>query len=192
LKNWKQEIYKNQKLILYGIITFCLLFANYNLFLKPAIASLRETWPQVRNLYNRLNIAKNAVISIPTYKLQIEDLRKKLTLYNKKFSTKQEISVLLKELSDMAKDSEVKIISIKPHAAVTSTGQDAAGSTYQKFPISINAGCGYHQLGAFLSKLENADTFMRVTDIRITVNPQSPIEHMVYILINTYVLTENA
>jgi len=63
---------------------------------------------------------------------------------------------------------------------------------YQKFPISINAACGYHQLGTLLTRLENADTFMRVADIRITANPQNRTEHMVFILVNTYVLAEEA
>jgi len=175
---------------MYAIVAVALLFANYKLFLKPTIDSLGKTWPEVSNLAARLSLAKNNIAAIGQRKLQIEDLRGKLASFNKKFSSKQEISSLLKELSNLAKNSDLKIISIKPHSAVSSTQTDLSAGMYQKFPISINALCGYHQLGKFLTRLENADTFMRVADIRITANPQDSTEHMVFILVNTYVLTE--
>ena len=192
MKNWQQEIRKNQKLTVYSIITFCLLVANYTLFFKPTIASLRKTMPQLGTLQRQVMVAQTAAINIPRYGMQIADLKSKLSLHKKKFSTKQEISSLLKGLSEMAKDSGVKIISITPHSAITSSEQGLVAGGYQKFPISIKASCGYHQLGAFLNELENADTFMRVTDISIRGNAQKPVEHMVYILVNTYVIHEAA
>jgi len=176
---------------MYGVITFCLLFANFKLFFKPTINSLKETLPQVKELQSKVIFVRNSIANIPRYKIQIEDLRKKLSFHKKKFSTKKEISYLLKELSDMAKDSGVKITAIKPYPAITTAELDGATTAYQKFPISIKATCGYHQLGSFLSELENADTFMRISDIRITETSQNPLEHLVYILVNTYIITES-
>jgi len=190
LKNWQQEIRKNQKLIIYGIITLCILIANFNLFFKPTISSLKKTTPQLRDLQRKLNSARKDVANMPMYKTQIEDMRNKLSSTKKRFSTKQEISSLLKGLSDIAKESGVKIIGITPHAAVSEKGQAATASTYQKFPISIRATCGYHQLGYFLNDVENSDTFMRVADIRISVDSQAPNRHMVFIVLNTYILNE--
>lgn len=190
MKNWKHEIYKRQKIIVYGVITLCLLIANYKLFFRPTVRSLIKTLPQVRELQRKVNFARNAVANIQTYKKQIEELRSSLSLYKKRFSTKQEIFSLLQGLSEIAKSSGLKIIAIKPHPAVIATQKDTKTGAYQKFPISINARCGYHQLGRFLNKLENADTFMRITDISITSNPQDPLEHQIYILVNTYIIIE--
>lgn len=191
MKNLRREIYKKQRLLIYVVVTLCLLFGNYKLFFKPTIGSLIKTLPRARELQRDFNFARKSVADIPAYKKQIEQMQGELSSYRKKFSTKQETSYLLKELSEMAKNSAVKIIAIKPYSAVIAAPQDAAKGAYQKFPISIQAICGYHQLGLFLNKLENADTFMRVTDINIASNPADPLAHQVYILVNTYIITES-
>jgi Tfp pilus assembly protein PilO len=154
------------------------------------MASLAKTLPKLRQLQRELAVWENAVANIPRYKAQIEGMRERLSNQKKKLSTKQEISSLLKRLSEIAKDSGVKILSIKPHPAVAGQQQDMASGTYQKYPISIKAVCGYHQLGIFLNKLENADTFMRVSNIKITANPENFTQHFIYILVNTYILNE--
>jgi len=190
LKNFKWKLLKNQKLIVYGIITLCLLMANYTLFLKPTMASLSKAMPKLRQLQRKLVVDQNLIAGIPGYKARIEAMRKSLSQQKKKLSTKQEISSLLKGLSEIAKDSDVKIVSIKPHAAVAGKRQSTASGAYQKYPISIKAVCGYHQLGTFLNKLENADIFMRVSDINITADPNDLTQHLIYVLVNTYILNE--
>ena len=190
MKNFRQKLLKNQKLVIYGIITFCLLVANYTLFLKPTMASLSRTTPKLRQMQRQLALAENNVVNIPRYKAQIDEMRKSLSKQKKKLSTKQEISSVLKGLSETAKDSGVKILSIKPYPAVTGDQQNIVSSAYQKYPISIKAICGFHQLGTFLNKLENADTFMRVSDIKITADPNDYTQHLIYVLVNTYILNE--
>jgi Tfp pilus assembly protein PilO len=190
LKDFKAEILKNQKIILYGIITFSLVFANYRLFLKPAFSSLIQTTPRLNQAKRQLASDRGMVDSIPRYKGQIEQMRQAMSAHKKKFSTVQEISGLLKDLSEIAKSSGVKILSIKPHPMVESRADNLAASAYQKFPISIRAVCGYHQLGVFLNRLENNETFMRVSDIKIVSDQKQPTQHMVYVLVNTYVLSE--
>jgi Tfp pilus assembly protein PilO len=190
LKNFKDKLVKNQKIIIYGIITASLLIANYTMFLKPTIASLLETMPMLAQMRRQFADSRNLVASIPRYKTQIEHMREGISLHGKKFSTQQEISERLKDLSDMAKNSNAKIISIRPHPAIETRSADTGSGAYHKFPISIRAICGYHQLGAFLNKLENDDTFMRVSDIKIESDQNDPSQHLVYILVNTYVLSE--
>jgi len=190
LKNFKAQLIKNQKLVIYGIITACLLVANCSLFLKPTFISLKETMPKLAQLKRQLISDKSMVASIPRFKAQIEQMRESISSHRKKFSTRQEIAERLKGLSEIAKDSNVKIISIKPHQLVEAQSANMASGAYQKFPISIRAVCGYHQLGAFLNRLENDETFMRVSDIKITSDQKDPSQHLVYILVNTYILNE--
>ncbi|MCX5680091.1 MAG: type 4a pilus biogenesis protein PilO, partial [Candidatus Omnitrophica bacterium] len=58
----------------------------------------------------------------------------------------------------------------------------------EEIPILINARSGYHELGKLLSNMENADRFMKVSDIQIKSNSQLPRKHEVEILVLTYVL----
>jgi Tfp pilus assembly protein PilO len=62
---------------------------------------------------------------------------------------------------------------------------------YKEQPILINAKCGFHELGKFLSKMENADRFMKVSDINIKSVAQSPKKHDVELLIVTYTLARS-
>ncbi len=190
MKDFKAEIVKNQKIILYGIITLSLVFANYRLFLKPAFSSLAQTAPRLHQAKRQFASDQGMVASIPRYKAQIEQMREAMFAHKKKFSTVQEISELLKDLSEIAKASGVKIVSIRPHPMVESRVDNFTASVYQKFPISIRAVCGYHQLGIFLNRLENNETFMRVSDIKIVSDQKEPTQHLAYVLVNTYILSE--
>ena len=190
MKNLKEQIRKNQKLITYILILVCFLFTDLRLFIMPSINSLKHILPQMSRLKRELNIAKSTIRNMPVHKQQIVELQEKLSLHKKKFSTEKQISSLLKELSDMAKNSEVKIVTIKPYPPIIGKENDVSTGAYSKFPILVKAVCGYHQLGIFLSRLENSDTFMRVTDIRINSEPKVSSEHPVYMVINTYIITE--
>jgi Tfp pilus assembly protein PilO len=189
LRDLKTQIIKNQKLVICGVIALCLLLADYMFFLKPSVLSLIKTVPQLRNLKNQLATDRNLAANIQSYKIQIERMRNMMSSYKKKFSTAQETAYLLKGLSDMAKESHIKIAYIKPHPAVETRPAGASAGVYHKFPISIKAVCGFHQLGVFLSKLENDETFMRVSDLKISSDEKDPSSHLVYILVNTYLLS---
>jgi type IV pilus assembly protein PilO len=190
LKDFKADIIKHQKLIIYGIITLLLVIANYNLFLRPTLASLSQTGPKLNQAKRQLAADQAMVSNIPMYKAQIERMREAMFSHQKQFSTKQEIADLLKNLSEVARDSGVKIVSIKPHPLIDTPSLNIGQSAYQKFPISIKAVCAYHQLGLFLNKLENDNTFMRVSDIKIVSDQKEPAQHLVYILVNTYILND--
>ena len=100
----------------------------------------------------------------------------------------QEIPKLLEDLSDMAKRANVKILGITPMA---SKQEAQPAEIYQEIPILINAKSGYHELGKFLSDLENAGRFMKVADIKIKENKVSPKKHDVELLVLTYKLLRN-
>jgi Tfp pilus assembly protein PilO len=190
LKNFKARLIKNQRPVIYGIITICLLIADYSLFLRPIFTSIKETMPCLGQMKRQLAADRALVANIPVFQSQIEAMRETMASSNKGFSNKQEISQLLAGVSDMAKDSGVKIVSIRPHTVVDTPAGNMGSGICQRFPISIRAICGYHQLGAFLSRFANDETFIRVADISIKSDPKDPLQHMAYILVNTYILSE--
>ena len=59
---------------------------------------------------------------------------------------------------------------------------------YQEIPIMISARSGYHELGSFISKLENADRFMEVSDIKLKANSANFRKHNVELIVSTYLL----
>jgi len=188
LINIKDNIIKNQKLILYGIIGLCVLVADFYFVIKPVIGGLIKTLPEVNAKASRVNIMDVDVASIPRYENQIKKSKQKLAGYKRKFSTKEEISPLLKNLSDTAKACGVKIESINPLQSIE-RGKAKIPGAYRKFPIFLSAVSGYHSFGLFLNKLENGDTFMRVTDLKISGNASRISNHKFDVVIVTYILS---
>ena len=181
------SILKNQKLIIYGVICLCIFIADFYLVLRPVIGGLTKVMPEVNAKASRVNIMNIGVKNMHNYQKQIENYKANLSGYKRKFSTKEEISPLLKSLSDTAKAYGVKIVSITPLEGLEEK-QAKAVSAYRKIPIFLSAVSGYHPFGLFLNKLENSDTFMRIADIKISGDTSGAGNHRFSITAVTYIL----
>jgi uncharacterized protein YxeA len=97
-------------------------------------------------------------------------LEKKAEAYKKVF-VKKDLASVMDTLSGIAKDTAVKIISVKPSVEET---QD----NYTAFPFLITLDApSYHALGDFISKIENHKDIFLVNDIvinSVALNPDAP------------------
>jgi type IV pilus assembly protein PilO len=119
-------------------------------------------------------------------KKKAQEYNEKIERYEKKLPAQEEIPSLLEGLSKMARNANITIIGITP---VTLKGQkEKKGQVYQEIPILITAKSSYHELGHFLSNLENGDRFIKVVDIAIKANVAAPKKHDVELMVYTYVL----
>lgn len=135
---------------------------------------------------------KSARILIKDFERLKNDLKersKKVESYEEKLPAEQEIPALLENLSNMARNSNIKIVGIVPAISYFKDDKPATKSQiYLEIPILITAKSGYHELGYFLSSLENADRFMKVVDIDIKSNKANPKKHDVELMVCTYIL----
>ena len=129
------------------------------------------------------------ISSIDGLKKQVAQYQDKIQRYEGMLPAEQEIPKLLEDLSQMAKESNVKIVGLTP--LQSKQGSQGPDEIYQEIPIRISARSGYHELGKFLSNLENSDRFMKVADIKIKENKATPKKHDVELLVLTYVLLWN-
>jgi len=94
----------------------------------------------------------------------IEDLNrveKRINSYKQTF-TKKDLGSVIGAMTDIAKDTKVKVISVKP-------GLDQQYPEYVKtsFLIVVRV-ADYHALGQFISKVENYKDLFLVEDVNIT------------------------
>jgi Tfp pilus assembly protein PilO len=101
--------------------------------------------------------------------------------------TEDRIPALLENLSEMAKNANMNIVSIMPIGKGPTRPEAHA---CREIPIMITAKAGYHELGRFLSALEHSGRFMKVTDLQIKGNKAIPKKHDVELSVVTYVLLE--
>lgn len=137
--------------------------------------------------------ARTLIKDFEKLKSNLEERKQKIESYEKKLPAEQEIPALLENLSDMARDSDVKIEGIAPVASHFKDDKSAKKSSiYREIPILITAKSGYHELGHFLNKLENADRFMKVIDMDIKADKANLKKHEVQLMVCTYtLLSEN-
>jgi len=97
-----------------------------------------------------------------------------LTEKEKMFVAPGEIPSLFENLSKLAQNSGLKIISLKP-----ANSPEGDSGNYQRIPIRISALAGTHELGKFLAELEGGGTFFRVTDLKIVANTSDIRRHSI-------------
>lgn len=174
------------------IITALAILAYLGLFLRPKIIELFHLLPEISRLNTKILKVEKEWLNLNTLKEKITQLDRKLDYYEKSLPSEKDIPAVLEYLSNSAKGLDVKIIEIKPiEQSETGTNENLI---YYCVPILLKAECGYHQLGRFINKLENADRFMRISDIRVRTASRAGKNsiHNVELVILTYVMRQNA
>lgn len=76
---------------------------------------------------------------------------------------KKDASVLINKITDLSRQSNIRINSLTPV-------QTQERDIFVKVPISVSLEGTYHQLGNFISALENSADFLRVESLSISVS----------------------
>lgn len=145
--------YKNRILNI-GIIVLGLIVAN-NIYKTQnnQIISLKESKDR--------ELKKNGIL------VDISAQDKRLKSY-KSFLNKKDISLVIDNIGDIAKDSNSKIVSIRPEPA-----QPYALYVRYTFNLTVNVN-DYLALGRFISKLENSYDVYMVESLNVTPRFEGP------------------
>jgi hypothetical protein len=133
------------------------------LALVIAFQFYRSNNEQISALIQQQNneLEKNKVIE------DIAILEKKADQYKKVF-VKKDLASIVSIISGIAKDSLVKIVSVKPYAEETLDNH-----INSSFLITLNAP-SYHALGNFISKIENHKDIYLVSEIGVNSSVSNP------------------
>ena len=179
-----KKLAQDRPIIINGLILFLIIVFYLGLFLRPKIKEIFHLLPEVSRLKTAIVNTEKEWASIDSLKKQVLQLNEKIDYYEKRLPSEKEIPAVLKYLSEAAKKMNVKIIEIRP--IEQKKNKSVPTSLYYKVPIFLKAECGYHQLGRFLSRLEMADRFMKISDIEIAANPRKTNTHNVQLTVVTY------
>ena len=191
MKIFTAELQKNkiQMMALVVIFGTLALVLDLNFILRPQIGGVIDLSGRAARMKADLKNAQSDIANIGLFKKEIASYEGKIGSYEKMLPAEKEIPALLEYLSEIAGVSNVRIVGIVPVTApVSKDVKDHKDRIYQEIPILITAKSGYHELGAFISKLENSDRFMKVIDIDIKANKATPALHDVELMVLTYIL----
>ena len=165
------------------IIVFSLifvLFADVFGWLLPVSQLLTHRLSLISAAQTELDSLKDDKQNEALIRKKWDSIQKELMDNETRLSSGQ-VSSLLENLSKLATESGVKIVSLKP----TETSPPA-GKKYFAVPVQISAVAGTHELGMFLEKMEAGGTFFTITDIKISANPVNERKHAIEMMTETY------
>ncbi len=152
-----------------------LLAVDYLVFIGPVMGSLARTTPELGRLKMEYKALREDEINREEIEKNWRISHERLQGIENGFVSGDEIPGMLEELSKLASDNGVRLLSLKPDEVTLPAGKK--NRSYASVPIKITALAGTHELGRFLAQLETSPTTFKVTDIKITVNPLEPRRH---------------
>ena len=167
---------EKQMIIVLGLIG--ILFFDYWILIHPVI----KTYAQVISQYSALETELRGLKDDQKNKKFIEKMwdkeKEDLKTTEKRFVGPNEMPALLENLSKLALDSGVNVMSLEPLESSNKNAKKGTAAPYSSVSIRMSAVGGTHEIGKFLSWLENNPTFIKVTDIKISPNPADDRRHI--------------
>jgi Tfp pilus assembly protein PilO len=189
--NFLQQAKKSELMLITTVACIIIFIGYYFLFLAPIMAKFLTIAREVARVESQLDKAELSINRMPTIQKEIEELKSKVSFYSNKLPKEEEFPAILENLSNMAQNAGVKIIKIRPiKNFLTLSTESVHPEIYRQEEVSIDALCGYHQLGTFIAELENAERFMEVSHIRVESTKLSPKRHNVQLIVKTFILKE--
>ncbi len=146
-----------------------------------------RTSGEINDLNSKIDQLNSRVKKLDVLSKKTQKLRMEVDIYSKGIPAQKDIPQLLEELSIVAKSSGVKILSITPSKLETVKAGKKAKAYYREMPITITAQSGYHQLGSFISSLEEGKRFVTIEQLRIQGDASFLRNHKVKMVLKTYV-----
>ena len=114
----------------------------------------------------------------------LEELRRSLPL-------EQELPSAIEMLGSLATQTGVKIQTMFPQRSLDEVDDSGkagkpGSALYKTIPIQIDAAAGFHQLGAFLGKVEASTQAIELKSLRISSNPKDPRRHEIKLILKVY------
>jgi len=171
-----------------GTLLLCLLYFIF--LIIPQFITVAKVSRQVKDLRANVETVENRSRRIDDMRKRYESLQEELGKYSKHLPAEKEITTLLEGFASIAKQSNVRILSITPYRVRTPEGSKELRKYYYEMPVKITAKSGYHQLSRFVSSLEKGKRIIVIDDLQIRYDKNTPRMHNVIVMVKTYVSKE--
>lgn len=180
----KQPTEQQKALLLVAIVALLAVVLAYQFVWRPMTEKRGTVGPQVARLRADLENLKRQLSHVAEVEQATAQRRAAVAQLEARLSRGVAIDTLLADLSSMAKEAHVRIESLEP-LDVKGAAPGSEG-VYAEIPIQIHAKGGYHQLGTFLSALEQSPRLMRVVRLELTGNDDEPWRQSAHVIVSTF------
>jgi len=107
--------------------------------------------------------SQSKAMKLPELSAENERLKKRLDMLKEQLPEEKEVSSLLKQVSDLALKSGLKILLWKPEQRRT----HSSGIVYE-IPVKVDLEASYHNLGYFFSSITKLNRIINISDIKLS------------------------
>ena len=175
---------EKQMIIILGILG--IIFLDYWLLIQPVIKTLTQTFSQTPSVEGECKDLKDDQKNKKFIEKNWSQAKSNLEDAEKRFIAANEMPAFLENISQLAKNSGVKVVSIQPLENQVKKEKKDPLNPYAGAPIKMTASAGTHEFGKFLASLETNPTFIRVKDIKISPNTSDDRKHGLDLVIEVY------
>jgi Tfp pilus assembly protein PilO len=156
---------KDQRLLLAGIVPLALIFAYSQYVGKPRTIETDMLVSHAEALESQ-NVTARAIEAQqggPQLQARVTKLEQHVAMLEGLVPRKEEVSVLLRDISLRARDTRLQLTRLKPET-------EEAGDHYVKRTYEINVQGSYHAIGSFLGEVGSLSRIMTPIDLKLMAN----------------------
>jgi len=146
-------------------LVFIILFVV--MIFLPKNKEIKTLNAQITKLNQEIAVSQDKVKILDKLIEENKILKAKLETLKEQLPEEKEVSVLLKQISELGLQSGLEILLWKPEAKKTGTE-----NLYVEIPVKVEVLTGYHNLGVFFSHISRLPRLVNISDIDLTVKPQ--------------------
>lgn len=150
---------KNKKLLFFFLILALPILIIYFLIIQPNIDKISLLEKNITASTEELNKVRKAARDLPKHEEELRKAQEIFDLTSVLLPKSQEIPVLLRNISDLGKQSGLDFLSFIP-------GVETPKDFYAEIPIDIKIRGPYHNLGLFLDKISKLERIVSVNNIK--------------------------
>ena len=184
---------RQRVIVLANLFTILALWVSFTRLVVPGFQRAAQVGQNVRAAREQLDALERLLAREQTVRMQQERLEETVARLRRGLPLEEQLPSILEELSEIAEQAHVKIQTMVPR--LTFTQQDLAEllergesslPVYTTIPVQIDAVAGYHEFGAFLSRIETGSILTEVERLRIAANPRTFHQHDITLVLNVF------
>lgn len=152
-------IAKNKKVLIFSSLLIIPLLLFYLFLIQPAQDKIAALQKQVQNSSEELNKVRKAARELPKHEQDFLKAKEIFELTSVLLPKSQEIPDLLRNISDLGRQSGLDFLSFIP-------GIETPKDFYAEIPLDIKIRGPYHNLGLFLDKISKLERIVTVNNVK--------------------------
>ena len=174
----------NKKILLILLLALFIVYVDCHFVIKMQLGNLRVLSPKVAKLKKDISAFNKDSRAIDNLKSKQGQAR----VTEKQVISEKDLPDLLEYISEVGNKNSVRIMQIKPSKETkTKEAKSSPEVKFSPFYISLDIFSNYHNLGAFINALENADKFIAVQDLKIARDKNDYMRQEANLTLRTYV-----